>query len=167
MSSNRQQIISRKAVGSTVPPSLHEPQVLPTVGQSRPSGRSGGIHWRAYTTMVTSLLLGILLALGHHLFYNSLDGKPVGASEHVIRGVTRQQLNLTLGTLFAFLVKAFLAVAVTTVYTQIAWRAIKKRATTLGTIDTIFHVVSNFWSLISFSVWWKYPLLLLLALTMW
>jgi hypothetical protein len=58
--------------------------------------------------MVTSLFLGILLTLGHHLFYNSLDGKLVGASDHVIRGVTRQQLNFTLGTLFAFFSEGFL-----------------------------------------------------------
>jgi hypothetical protein len=104
---------------------------------------------------------------GHHLFYNNLNGKPVGAPEHVIIGVTREQLNLTLGTLFAFLVNAFLGIAVTTSYTQIVWGAVKKRATTLETIDTVFYVVTSFWSLVYFSVWWKYPLLLLLALTIW
>lgn len=136
-------------------------------GQSQVSARRGGIHWRASTAMVASLLFGMLLALGHHLFYAHLDGKPVGAPTHVLTGVTRQQLNLTLGTLFAFLVRAFLAVAVTIAYTQLVWRAVKRRATTLTTIDTMFHVVSNFWSLGHFAVWWRYPLLLLLALTIW
>jgi hypothetical protein len=105
--------------------------------------------------------------LGHHLFYNSLNGKPVGTPQHIIRMVTRQQLNLTLGTLFAFLVKACLAVAVTTAYTQIFWRAVKKRSTILTTIDTIYYGPTNVWSLLSFSVWLKYPLLLLLVLTVW
>lgn len=167
MSSNGQHKISRKAVASDNPLRSPEPQRPAQDGQSRLVERSGGLHWRAYTTMVASLLFGILLALGHHLFYSHLNGKPVGAPEHVIKGVTRQQLNLTLGTLFAFLVSSFLGVAVTTSYTQIVWRAIKKRTTTLATIDTIFHVVTNFWSLAFFSVWWKYPRLLLLALTIW
>jgi hypothetical protein len=167
MSLNGQHSISRKAVGSGDPPGSPGPPVLSQDGQSQLSNRTSRIHWRAYATMVASLLFGVLLALGHHLFYSHLNGKPVGAPEHVIKGVTRQQLNLTLGTLFAFLVNAFLGIAVTTSYTQIVWRAIKKRATTLDTIDTVFHVVTNFWSLFYFSVWWKYPLLLVLALTIW
>ena len=167
MSLNDQHSIIRKPVGSGGPTLSPEPQFPSQDGQSQLSGRSGGIHWRACTSMVASLLFGILLALGHHLFYNNLNGKPVGAPEHVIIGVTRQQLNLTLGTLFAFLVNAFLGIAVTTSYTQIVWGAVKKRATTLETIDTVFYVVTSFWSLVCFSVWWKYPLLLLLALTIW
>ena len=129
--------------------------------------RSKSIHWKAYTIMLASLLSGILLALGHHLFYSNLNGNPVVATEHVLKGVTQQQLNITIGTLFAFLVKAFLVVAVSTAYTQIVWSAIKKRATKLTTIDTMFQVTSNIWSFLSFSIWWKYPLLLLLACTVW
>jgi len=159
--------VSRKPVGSGGPTKLPEPPA-PSGGEERPaSSKNGGIHWRACTTMVTSLIFGILLAFGHHVFYNSLSDKPVGVPETVIIGVTRQQLNLTLGALFAFLVKVFLVVAITTAYTQIMWKDIKKQATRLTTIDMIFDVISNFWSLLSFSVWWKYPLLFLLALTTW
>ncbi|KAE9378213.1 hypothetical protein N431DRAFT_435384 [Stipitochalara longipes BDJ] len=161
------QRISRKPVGADGAPLSPDPQISSQDGQSQLSGRSGGIHWRASTIMVTSLLFGMLLATGHHLFYTHLNGKPVGAPEHVVMGVTRQQLNLTLGTLFAFLVHAFLSVAVTTSYTQLVWRAIKKQGTTLSTIDTIFHVVSNFWSLMFLSTWFKYPLLFLVGLTVW
>lgn len=166
MSSNGQHTINRKAVGSGGPPTSPK-QKSPTEKPHQPPGSNGGKNWRAYTTMVASLLCGILLAIGHHLFYNSLNGKPVGAPEHVLRGVTRQQLNLTLGTLFSFLVRAFLAAAVTIAYTQVVWRAVKERSTTLSTIDTIFHVATNIWSFLSLSVWWKYPVLLLLALTIW
>jgi hypothetical protein len=115
--------------------------------------------------MLVSLLLGMLLSLGHHLFYHSLDGKPV--PDHAIHGIARQQLNLAVGTLYAFLVKAFLAVAVTTAYTQILWRAIKNQPVQLTTIDTIFDAATNFWGFFRFAIWWKYPLLLLLALTIW
>ncbi|KAE9368893.1 hypothetical protein N431DRAFT_382690 [Stipitochalara longipes BDJ] len=168
MSSHNQYTIARKAVGSNGPTHLPEPQSYRSEDvKSHVPGRGGGLYWKAYTTMVSSLFCGMLLALGHHLFYISLNGKPVGAPQHIIRGVTRQQLNLTLGTLFAFLVKACLAVAITTAYTQIFWRAVKKRSTRLTTIDTIYYGPTNLWSLLSFSVWRKYPLLLLLALTVW
>jgi hypothetical protein len=161
--------ISRKPVGSGSgsPTKLPETPAPLEDEERQVSSRNGSIHWRACTTMVTSLIFGILLAFGHHVFYNSLSGKPVGVSETVMIGVTQQQLNLTLGTLFAFLVKVFLVVAITTAYTQIVWKDIKKQATRLSTIDTIFDVISNFWSLLSFSVWRKYRLLFLLALTTW
>jgi hypothetical protein len=61
----------------------------------------------------------------------------------------------------------FLVVAITTAYMQVVWKDIKKQVIRLTTIDTIFNVISDFWSLLSFSVWWKYPLLFLLALTTW
>jgi hypothetical protein len=165
MLSNRQSTIPRKAVASGDPPSSPDLQIHD--GKTQVPARRGGIHWRASTSMMASLFTGMLLALGHHLFYNHLDGKPVGTPERVFVGITRQQLNLTLGTMLAFLVRAFLAVAVTIAYTQLVWRAVKNRATTLTTIDTMFHVVSNFMSLGHFSVWCRYPLLLLLALTIW
>lgn len=115
--------------------------------------------------MLGSLLLGVFLSLGHHLFYRSLGGKAV--SDHAIHGVTGQQLNFAMGTLFAFLVKASLAVAVITAYTQILWRAIKQQPMQLTTIDTIFDAATNFWGFFRFEIWGKYLLLLLLALTIW
>ncbi len=163
MSSKSQHTITRKAVGSGDLVRSPEPPMAWEDENDYVPGRSGGIYWKAYTVMITSLLCGMLLALGHHLFYKSLNGKPVEASQHIIHGVTRQQFNLTIGTLFAFLIKAFLAVAVTSAYTQFVWRAIKKRPTRLTTINTVFHVLTDFWSLLRISVWWRYPLLLLLA----
>jgi len=110
--------------------------------------------------MIASLFSGILLALGHHLFYNRLKGQ-------LVRGVTQQQLNIAIGTSFAFLIKTFLVVAVSIAYTQIMWKAIKKQAATLSTIDTISQAVSSVWCLLRYSVWWKYFLLLLLACAVW
>jgi hypothetical protein len=139
----------------------HDPTPAPALG------KNGGIHWKTCTMMLASLFPGILLALGHHLFYNRLKGQLVGATEPILRGVTQQQLNIAIGTSFAFLVKTFLVVAVSIAYTQIMWKAIKKQAATLTTIDTVFHAVSSIWSLLQYSVWWKYPLLLLLACAVW
>jgi hypothetical protein len=164
MSSDGQPKIRRKAVSSGSTQSL-ELKMLSEDGNRQGPRHGSGIHWKAYTTMLVSLLLGMLLSLWHHLFYHSLDGKPV--SNHPIHGVTGQQLNLAIGTLFAFLVKASLAVAVTTAYTQVLWRAIKQQPMQLTTIDTIFDAATNFWGFFRFGIWGKYLLLLLLALTIW
>jgi hypothetical protein len=138
------------------------------LGRLKAAGRSGRIHWKAYTIMIGSLTFGVLLALGHHFFYNNLNGNPVDTNTHILKWVvSQQQLNTTIGTAFAFLVNAFLMSSVTTAYTQVIWRAIKRGNTKLATIDTIFAVVSSVWELARFSVWWKYHLLLLLACIIW
>jgi hypothetical protein len=164
MSSDGQYKISRKPVGSASTQSIE--LKTPSEDGNRQVSRQGNeIHWKAYTTMLVSLLLGMLLSLGHHLFYHHLDGKPV--PNHAIHGILRQQWNLAIGTLFAFLVKAVLAVAVTTAYAQILWRAIKHQPMQLTKIDTIFDATTNIWAFFRFAIWWKYPLLFLLALTIW
>jgi hypothetical protein len=37
-----------------------------------------GIYWRSPITMVSLFLFGVVMCLGHHLYYNSLIGKLVG-----------------------------------------------------------------------------------------
>jgi hypothetical protein len=81
--------VSRKPVGSGDPVKLPEPPV-PSEDEERPvSSRNGGIYWRACTTMITSLISGILLVFGYYVFYNSLSDKPVGVPETVIIRVIR------------------------------------------------------------------------------
>lgn len=133
--------------------------------------RSNGIHWLAPATIATSVLIGAILSLGHHLFYSSLEGTAVGDGDLDILGsrVSRQQLNLAGGTAFTFLVKAALTTAVSTAYIQLFWRAATHTAKppTLATLDTGFAALSNIFLLLKVWFWWHYPLLLFLALTAW
>jgi hypothetical protein len=118
--------------------------------------------------MFASLLCGLLLAVGHHLFYTHLNGQPTGSAGHtLLGGVTRQQLNTTIGTIFAFLVKAFLVIAISIAYAQIMWRDLKQQPTKVDAANTVFSALTSIWSLIHLSVWWRYPLLLLLACAAW
>lgn len=130
-----------------------------------------GIRWRAPATMIGALLLGCLLALDHHLFYLSLDQKPV-STEHLRMlgssyGISHQRINTSAGTAFAFLTHSFLVTAVATAYWQVVWRTLRRQAVTLSTIDTIFSVLRSASSLLSLQVLWKRPLLLLLVTTSW
>jgi hypothetical protein len=64
-----------------------------------------GITWIQPTWMVLFVLFGILLALGHHLYYDSLNGITAGSA-------SRQQWPIRFGTAFAYLVTSCLNAAV-------------------------------------------------------
>jgi hypothetical protein len=75
---------------------------------------------------------GVAAALGHHLFYQSLNGHSVGMS------FFEQQLNSDLGTGFAFLVRALFVIAIGTAHVQLLWNSFTAGPSTVGTIDSLF-----------------------------
>lgn len=121
--------------------------------------------------MVLSLFTGILLAIGHHLFYSSLDGTQVHSGVYRIAGtnVSPQQYNIAVGTTFAFLVKASLTLAVSIAYTQAFWRAAKasEKGRQLSTLDTLYSALDNALAFFQVHIWIKFPLLLLIAIIVW
>lgn len=129
-------------------------------------------HWRAHSIIVAALLCAIVLAIGHHLFYQSLVNKPAPNDVVNILGtnVSKQQINIAGGTAFALLVKAFLVIALSTVFAQLLWLSIARHAShelTLGTLDTIWEGPANLFALWNISVWWRFPLLFLIVLMIW
>lgn len=127
--------------------------------------------WQAPSTITLSLIAGLLFAVGHHLFYQHLDSRKVASEDVRILGsrISPQQLNVAIGTAFAFLVKASLVTAVSTSYLQLLWRALLRaaRGSTLGDLDTAFSGLNNIISLSKVWVWWRLPLLLALAIVAW
>ena len=82
-------------------------------------------------------------------------------------GISRQQINVAAGTALAFLVKVALAAAVSIAYTQALWTTIRQKEAKLRTLDVITTALDNILALFKIKVWWKYPVLLLLALSVW
>ena len=127
--------------------------------------------WQAPATIILALLFGLLFAVGHHLFYRNLDGRKVTSEDFSILGsdISPQQLNVAIGTAFAFLVKASLVTAISTAYLQLLWRALLRsaRGSTLGNLDTAFSGLNNIISLGQVWVWWRLPLLFALAVVAW
>jgi hypothetical protein len=121
--------------------------------------------------MVSGLVAGCLLCLGHHLFYAGLAGSTAPTGEYDIAGtnISKQKYNTAVGTAFAFLIKAALAVVVSIAYTQAFWRSAKNssKGQRLSTLDTTFSVLGNVLNLTKLHVWVKYPLLLLMAVIAW
>ncbi|KAI1112877.1 hypothetical protein F5Y14DRAFT_240106 [Nemania sp. NC0429] len=126
---------------------------------------------RSKGTMVSMISLAILLAVGHHLFYNNLMGKPTPDLTYTVLGtpihLSWQQINITVGTLLAFLVKAFLGVAVSTAHEQHVWWCIKRRPTELAVVDGLFMAKSNVFTMFTPGLWKKSTVSMLLALVFW
>lgn len=111
------------------------------------------------------------MAMGHHLFYASLNGReaPTQTWTIVDTDISRQQLNTAVGTAFAFVVKSALCIAVSLAFVQAFWRAVQtsKKGPTLASLDNGYLLLSNFLGLFQPSVWRNFQLPLLLAFIGW
>ena len=127
------------------------------------------IHWVAPTAVGVALCAGVLFAVGHHLFYWSLNGRAVPQSDYNLLGTSfpRQQINIAAGTTFAFLVNFALASALATAYAQVFWRQMRRREVTLDALDTTFSAIGDMSQLFKVWIWWRYPLLCCVALIAW
>lgn len=129
------------------------------------------IHWTTPATILLAFFAGILLAVGHHLFYKRLAGHvaPPGQYHLPFGEVSKQQVNTAVGTAFAFLVKSMLSLAVAASFTQVFWRALitAEKGARLADVDTAFSVLQDFSGLFKTSVWRRHSLLLPLAVIFW
>ncbi|KAH0563524.1 hypothetical protein GP486_001904 [Trichoglossum hirsutum] len=91
------------------------------------------IHWYMPTAMGGLLILGVLGAVSHHLFYRSLHGKPA----------TNQLLKVRFGTAFAFFTKSMLVGSSVVAYRQRIWHTLREKAMTLNGIDSLFAVIED------------------------
>ena len=155
---------------------LHFPTVQASSGQVLPDStmtQERRIHWLAPVSMLAALTAGILLALGHHLFYRRLNGTetPTDDLRFGSLSYSKQQLNIQVGTAFAFLVKASLVVSVSIAYAQVFWGAFPRsyhgKPPTLSNVDTAFSALGNVLALFNFPVWLRNPVLLSLATLTW
>ena len=130
-----------------------------------------GPDWRAPGTALLALLASTLIAIGHHLFYSSLNGKPVSNFNFSVLGTTvsKQQINIAGGTAFAFLFRAAIAKIIALTYDQLIWRAKTFAATdaTMKHLDTLFAGLDSFTSWARVWMWWRYPLLYALVISNW
>jgi hypothetical protein len=85
------------------------------------------VHWKAPCTILVTYLAGLIFAIGHHLFYVSLDGKVVDAENRHFG----QQINIAIGTAFAFLVRASLIGTIGATYWQVFWGKILREGKSL------------------------------------
>ncbi|KAF2716003.1 hypothetical protein K431DRAFT_350651 [Polychaeton citri CBS 116435] len=119
--------------------------------------------------MGAALVAAVALAVGHHVFYTRLNGTKTPSDGYSLGGtrISKQQVNVALGTSLSFLVKVCLTIALSAAYIQAFWKAMSHRAIRLSHLDVTFSAMSNAFSLCHLGAWFKFPLLLYLALTAW
>ncbi|KAF2729849.1 hypothetical protein EJ04DRAFT_58628 [Polyplosphaeria fusca] len=135
----------------------------------------GRVHWRAPTAMMAAFMTGALLAFGHHQFYHHLEGTEVPTDDYGVGSLhySKQQMNVQIGTAFAFLVKAFLAIATSIAYTQIFWHGFinsshtGRKAPTVNSVDDAFAARDNLVALLNPAAWLWNPILYIFALVIW
>lgn len=97
----------------------------------------GKVHWQAPSVIILSFMAGFAFAIGHHAFYRSLDGKSVDET------LMSQQVNIAIGTAFAFLVRATLVLAIGAAYWQIFWGTVLRRQLLISHIDALAGILSS------------------------
>lgn len=91
------------------------------------------IYWTTPALVILLFLAGFAAAVGHHLFYNSLNGQPA-----------LQQLKMVrYGTALAFFVKStFVGTAVMCIRQRI-WYTFRRKAMTIKGIDGLFSATED------------------------
>jgi hypothetical protein len=120
--------------------------------------------------LLLPLLCGIALALGHHLFFSHLSGRPVPDTIFINSTtiqLSKQQVNLVIGNAFAFGVKFCLSTAVGMAYVQLFLTSLFAKPQRVSAVDTMFSGLSDLCSFLRGTVWLRNPLLFVLALTVW
>ena len=119
-----------------------------------------GIFWKTPLLIVFWALVGISWAIGHHFYYQSLDGTRAGSS-------ARQSWPVRFGTAFAFLVVASLRAACDTAYQQYIWTLFKRKALSLDTLDRLFSVLSDPTAFMSWEFLTHAKIAFLIAIVCW
>lgn len=110
--------------------------------------------------MALFVIFGILLALGHHLYYASLNGTTAGSA-------SRQQWPIRFGTAFAYLVTSCLNAAVGLAFTQQLWRSVRQKSFSIASLDKMFGITTDPTSFRSWQVLSRAKVVTFLALVAW
>ncbi|KAE9372515.1 hypothetical protein N431DRAFT_457224 [Stipitochalara longipes BDJ] len=115
------------------------------------------VGWKTPALMVVFYLVGLVIAIGHFLFFRFLDGKDV-------ESIIRQSYVATISNLFARAFSLCVGIALGTSYTQLLWRSLRQQFFPIGTIDSMFSMSTGPLNLLHLQNLLKNPILWLTAL---
>jgi hypothetical protein len=110
--------------------------------------------------MIGSLILAVVFALGHHLFYRYCNGKEANQQ------LPQQWVNRG-GTAFAFVTKMFLAISTGIAYVQQSWLSLHTHPQSVRRVDAIFAILGNALEFVDLGLWLRNPLLTIPAIITW
>ncbi|KAJ7675482.1 hypothetical protein B0H17DRAFT_1182857 [Mycena rosella] len=125
--------------------------------------------------MMLAWLTALAVAGGHHAFNVSLNGRTVNGGHGILYAHSQAGASL-LGTMFAFLVSAFLRISAGTAFIQTAWGVVQRRSFTLAGLDALWSATQNPLAFLTFDLWksargvavvaglsWAFPLIVTFA----
>ncbi|KAK3323879.1 hypothetical protein B0T19DRAFT_443338 [Cercophora scortea] len=107
--------------------------------------------------MYELLLVGIVLAVSHHVFYSRLDKTPADDQLKMLR----------YGNMLAYATKSFLASAIIFAYRQQIWATVRRKNLQLGTIDSLFAAVDDIRAMVNLEFITQTKVALGLAIVVW
>lgn len=111
--------------------------------------------------MISSLLSGVAVTVGHHLFYARFDGVQVDEAS------IDQTWIIRIGTVFAFVAKTLLVVATSIAFVQQQWLALSHSQFKIRQVDTMTGILGNAFSFFQSRIWLRFPFLTLIAGIAW
>lgn len=113
--------------------------------------------WLPCYSMYFLLLVGVLFAVGHHIFYRSLDGQDAMNQIRLLR----------YGAALSFLCKAALAAAAVTAFRQRVWMTVRRKVLSLAAVDSLFAATEDLPALFNLELFKQAKLAMLLAIYVW
>jgi hypothetical protein len=114
-----------------------------------------------FISMYGLLLVGILSAICHHLFYSYLN------NEAVDEAAVGQIWAIRIGTALAYLFKTVLVAAIAVIYVQGFWFIVSRNSFEIGSLDNFFSLLTNPLLFYNRSLYEKASLLFALAIVSW
>ncbi|KAI0382315.1 hypothetical protein F5Y04DRAFT_52790 [Hypomontagnella monticulosa] len=114
-------------------------------------------HWRPAWFMYVSFFFGVACAIGHHIFYKSLDGKPA----------VNQLAMLRYGTVISFAAKAGLVAAVVMAFRQRIWATVRSKFLSVAALDSLFAATEDVTAMLNFEIYKRAKIAVLLAMFVW
>jgi hypothetical protein len=95
--------------------------------------------------MVSYALAGILVAIGHHQFYQGLKGEPENSATWTVGDyvLDPQQRTIFVGTTLTFLAKFFFGLCVGRAFDQQLWFTIHRKLIKIKGLDALFSVLGD------------------------
>ncbi|KAI1407706.1 hypothetical protein F5Y13DRAFT_205796 [Hypoxylon sp. FL1857] len=114
-------------------------------------------QWRPVWIMYLSFVFGVACAIGHHIFYKTLDGKPADA----------QLAMLRYGTVLSFAAKAGLMAAVVFAFRQRIWTTVRTKFLSVAALDSLFAATEDISALLNAEIFRRAKIAMLLAVFVW
>lgn len=107
--------------------------------------------------MYLSLLFGICCAIGHHIFYKTLDGRPA----------ENQLAMLRYGAVLAFATKAGLVAAIVLAFKQRIWMTVRSKFLSVAALDSLFAATEDLSAMLNVEIYKRAKVAMLLAVFVW